>query len=103
VVAGRVFFLILVAAYEATAYYPGASANEGAFTPTEQTAYYGATGTTHGRAFGFAAPALGLILGLGYRASQQKEGQQKRKDFRERFHIDTKRLERQTAGEPTGF
>jgi hypothetical protein len=80
-VAGRVFLLVLVTAYEATTYYTGASANQGTFAAAYKAPEYGTTGTAYGRTFGFAAPALGLILSLGYCASQQEKGQQESEDF----------------------
>lgn len=75
VVTSRVFFLILVAAYQATTHYAGTGANEGAFTAAQQPTNYGTTGTAYCCTLSLTAPALRLILGLGSRAYEHKKQQ----------------------------
>ena len=65
VVPGGVFLFILGAANSTPAYNPGTSANYCAGFATYQATYHGpAYATGHGT-FGLAAPAFGLVLGLG--------------------------------------
>jgi len=89
--------LVLLTAYQATAYYASAGANESTLAATQQASYHGATSTTYGGALSLAAPALRLVLRLGYRASQHENGQQKCENSRERFHMSTKCLGKEKA------
>jgi len=81
VVAGRVFLFILVAPYQATAYYTGTGADEGTLTAAYQATQYCAASPANRRAFCLTAPAFGFILRLGYRAGKQEECQQKCENF----------------------
>ena len=81
VVACWVFLFILVASYQATAYYAGASADEGTLTAAYQATQYCTASTANSRSFCLAAPAFGFVLSLSYRAGQHKERQQKCENF----------------------
>jgi hypothetical protein len=76
VVAGGVFFLVLLAADGTATYGTGTSTNYSASLATDEAAYHGTTYATGYGAFSLAAPAFGLVLGLGGATGQHDESQQ---------------------------
>nr|GFC08973.1 hypothetical protein [Tanacetum cinerariifolium] len=88
VVTGRVFLFVLVAANGASTYGPAGRTYHGPGFAANQAAHYGPAHAPDYGAFGLAAPAFRFVLGLGYRASQYEECQDKCEETSERFHVE---------------